>query len=190
MVAEAAELEGRWKDIAFLDDQYARGTIVESWPIAGSIAAAAKLSSIWSHFIIAIGNNEQRVEVSDQIVSCGLQITDIVHPRAYLSTRARSEGGTAFLAGSVVNARAVLGRNCIVNTGATVDHDCQLSDGVHISPGAHLAANARIGRLSWIGVGASVREGITVGHHVIVGAGAAVVSQIDDNRLVKGVPAK
>jgi len=47
-----------------------------------------------------------------------------------------------------------------------------------------------VGDCSWIGIGACVKHGVTIGNNVIVGAGAAVVSNIPDNVPVVGVPAK
>jgi acetyltransferase-like isoleucine patch superfamily enzyme len=44
--------------------------------------------------------------------------------------------------------------------------------------------------LSWVGIGASIRQGVTLGRAVQVGAGAAVVNDIADNLTVVGVPAK
>jgi len=61
---------------------------------------------------------------------------------------------------------------------------------VHISPGARLAGGVCVGDLSWIGIGASVRQLVTIGARVVVGAGAAVVSDVPDDFTVVGVPAR
>jgi fatty-acyl-CoA synthase len=47
-----------------------------------------------------------------------------------------------------------------------------------------------IGDHSWIGVGASIFEGVTIGRHAIVGAGAVVTSDVPDYSLVIGNPAR
>ena len=41
-----------------------------------------------------------------------------------------------------------------------------------------------------IGIGAVVSEGVRIGKNVIVAAGAAVISDIEDGVLVGGVPAR
>jgi len=47
-----------------------------------------------------------------------------------------------------------------------------------------------IGRESWIGIGANVKHRVNIGRNVVVGCGAAVVSHIDSNCTVVGIPAK
>jgi acetyltransferase-like isoleucine patch superfamily enzyme len=47
-----------------------------------------------------------------------------------------------------------------------------------------------VGAHSWIGIGSQVKQGISIGDGVIVGAGATVVSDIDDDSTVVGTPAR
>jgi acetyltransferase-like isoleucine patch superfamily enzyme len=77
----------------------------------------------------------------------------------------------------------------IVNTGATIDHDCVLGDGVHVCPGAHLAGEVRVGDETWIGIGASVVQSVCIGSRAVVGAGAVVIGDVPDDVTVVGVPA-
>jgi UDP-3-O-[3-hydroxymyristoyl] glucosamine N-acyltransferase len=46
----------------------------------------------------------------------------------------------------------------IVNTGATIDHDCQIADGVHIGPGSHLCGHVGIGSATLIGAGTTLQS--------------------------------
>ncbi|MDY0208467.1 MAG: acetyltransferase, partial [Pseudomonas sp.] len=83
-----------------------------------------------------------------------------------------------------------IGAAAILNTGCSVDHDCLLGDAVHISPGARLAGGAKVGLCAWIGIGAVVRQLLTVGAYSVVGAAAAVVMDVPEHATVVGVPAK
>lgn len=94
------------------------------------------------------------------------------------------------MAKAVVQADSVLKDGVIVNTAATVDHDCLLDAFVHISPGAHLSGNTRIGEESWIGTGACSRQQIRIGSRATIGAGAVVVRDVSDGMTVAGNPAK
>lgn len=56
--------------------------------------------------------------------------------------------------------------------------------------GANFIAPVLIKRGAWIGSGAVILPGVTVGRNSIVGANAVVISDIPDNHIAVGVPAK
>ena len=47
-----------------------------------------------------------------------------------------------------------------------------------------------VGRKAWIGAGATVLPGVTVGENAIVAAGAVVTGDVPANAIVGGVPAR
>lgn len=47
-----------------------------------------------------------------------------------------------------------------------------------------------IGAGSWLGTNSVVLPGVTIGHHVAVGAGSVVTTDLPDNSVAAGVPAK
>ncbi len=63
----------------------------------------------------------------------------------------------------MINAGARIGANCVINTCASVDHDCQLADDVFIAPGARLCGEVTVGQGSSIFTGAIVIPGIKIG---------------------------
>ena len=77
-----------------------------------------------------------------------------------------------------------------MNTGATVDHDCRLAEGVHVCPGAHLAGNVSVGARTWFGLGALAKQGISIGADVTVGAGSVCLEDVRDGVTIFGVPAR
>jgi sugar O-acyltransferase (sialic acid O-acetyltransferase NeuD family) len=196
VVADAAEMQAKWSSICFLDDSFPTHTMTGAWPIigptseGGSLPASMLAKSRTDEFIVAIGNATTRLRLIDQLRQSGCKIATVVHPSAVVSSHVTLENGIAILAGACVNIGTRLGTGVILNTGSTVDHDCQLAEGVHVCPGAHLAGSVIVGRRTWIGVGACVRHGISLGDDVTIGAGAAVVSNIPDGALAVGVPAR
>lgn len=91
---------------------------------------------------------------------------------------------------SVINADSVIGEHCIINTASIVEHDNYIEDFVHISPNSTLTGGVRVGSGSQIGASATVIPQKSIGKKTIVGAGATVVSDIRDNEVVVGTPAK
>ena len=59
----------------------------------------------------------------------------VMHPAAAVGSDVEIGEGTVVMAGCVTNSGARVGRNEIVNTGATIEHDCEIADAVDIGPG-------------------------------------------------------
>uniref|UniRef100_A0A7V3J935 Acetyltransferase n=1 Tax=candidate division CPR3 bacterium TaxID=2268181 RepID=A0A7V3J935_UNCC3 len=143
-------------------------------------------------FCVAIGNPHGRVRLKfhDQLVNEGLQPVTIAHPMASIAENAEIGEGTQIMAGAIIQPEAQIGRYCIINTGASVDHEDILEDGVEIAPGATLCGNVHVGINAWICAGAVVLPRLKIGADAIVGAGAVVIRDVPDSAVVVGVPAK
>lgn len=158
VVAEAAEQEGRWNKISFLDDREDIDSI-HDFNIVGKLEEYPNLTNGYKYAFVAIGNNEKRIELIDKLISYGYNVPVIIHPRAYVSKYSILEAGTVILPGAVVNTDSKVGRGCIININACVDHDCKIEDGVHISSGAVVRSMSTVGKFSLIGAGACVKAG-------------------------------
>lgn len=189
VVAEAALAAG-WGAVEFYDRAWPGKQQVGRWAITGDDAALLSALNRLDGVVVAIGNNQTRLDLLTQLRLAGAKAVSVVHPMACISMSAQIGPGTVALAGAIVNADAVIGPGAILNTACSVDHDCVLGDAVHISPGAHLAGDVQVGDRSWVGIGASVRQGVHIGSGVMVGAGAVVVSDVVDGLTVVGVPAR
>lgn len=144
------------------------------------------------HFAVAIGGDHgwDRLSIFDLLVARGLAPLTVIHPRAFAARSAIIDPGCQLLAQSSVCAEARLGHCVIVNTAATVDHDCVVGAGAHIGPGAHLAGEVFVGRAAFIGTGAVVLPRVHIGEGAIVGAGAVVTRNVAERTVVIGNPAR
>ena len=137
--------------------------------------------------IAAIGDSITRQSIIEQFDFTWLTL---IHPSAYIDETASLGAGTVVMAGAIVQPGSRIGRHAIINTAASVDHDCTIEDFVHICPGAHLAGTVSVGERTLLGTGCSVIPGIHIGANVIVGAGAVVTKDLPDGVTVVGLPAK
>jgi sugar O-acyltransferase (sialic acid O-acetyltransferase NeuD family) len=181
--------QNTWHTVAFLDSNPNLPASQMGLTVHRGEPHLVALASRYPDAVVAIGDAMRRLELMQELRNFGFNLAIVCHPSASISTFSEIGAGSVILAQAAVNPGAKLGAGCIINTGATVDHDCILADGVHVSPGAHLAGGVKIGHASWLGIGSSVREGVSIGDHVTVGAGAAVVRDVPDNTTVVGVPA-
>lgn len=131
-----------------------------------------------------------RKKVFETFKRKGFTFTTVVHPSAVLASDVVLGEGAQIMAGAVIQPCTRIGRNTIVNTRASVDHDCLIGDHVHISPGVTLSGDVRVEDCVHIGTGATVIQGVTIGKNSLVGAGAVVVRNIPEEAQVTGVPAR
>ncbi|MDI6740700.1 MAG: acetyltransferase [Candidatus Edwardsbacteria bacterium] len=143
-------------------------------------------------FCIAIGNPHGRVRLDyhRRLAAEGLAPVTLVHPAAWVADNAVISEGSQIMAGAVVQPEAVIGRQCIVNTRASIDHECVLEDGAEVAVGATLCGLVRVGANGWVCAGAIVLPRLTIGHDAIVGAGAVVTKNIPPSVVAYGVPAR
>ena len=107
--------------------------------------------------------------------------------------------------GAAIN-NIVIGKNVFINNnflamargGITIEDDVQIAANVQIITNNHdpydrailtcMPVTVREG--AWIGAGASIMPGVTVGKHAIVGAAAVVTKDVPDYGVAVGNPAK
>lgn len=119
----------------------------------------------------------------------GYEFVSVRHPSAVAGREAVFAEGSQVMAGAVVQCRARIGRNAVINTRASVDHDCVVGDHAFVGPGATLCGEVRVGDGAFVGAGAVVLPGVAIGARAIVGGGALVARDVPDGALVTGVPA-
>jgi sugar O-acyltransferase (sialic acid O-acetyltransferase NeuD family) len=143
-------------------------------------------------FVVAIGNPHGRVRLRlhDFLEEQGLTPVTVVHPTAWIEDNAEIGPGCQFMAGSLVLAEAKVGRQCIINTKASIDHEGVLEDGVELGPGATLCGLVRCGVNAWVCTGATVLPRIRIGADAVVGGGALVREDVAAGVTVVGVPAR
>lgn len=135
--------------------------------------------------IISIGDNSVRKKLS----ALKNKYLTIKHPSVIIDSSVKVGNGSMLIHGSIVQVNSVIGDHVIINTNATIDHDCNIGDFVHIAPSATLCGHVSVGEGSLIGASATVLPGIKIGKWCIIGAGALVTKDIPDNNIAFGNPA-
>jgi sugar O-acyltransferase (sialic acid O-acetyltransferase NeuD family) len=142
--------------------------------------------------LVAIGGalGSERLEIQRYLQAQGLTPVTVTHPTSYVAASARLGIGSQILAGTIIGADVDIGDACVVNTAASIDHECRIGDGVHIAPGATLAGCVHVGEYAFIGAGAVVLPRIRIGSRSTIGAGAVVTRDVPSDVVAYGSPAK
>jgi acetyltransferase EpsM len=190
-VVHDAAVASDWNVIGFLDDTKEIGYKVNGVPIIGGISVIKQSSFLpESDFVIALGDQLSRRNISSQVLELGRRLAIVAHPSCIISPYAKIGNGTVLVGGCIVNANASIGSFCILNTASTIDHDGILASGVQISPGVNLAGWVYCGEDAYIGTGAAILPNVRIGARAIVGAGSVVIRDVPDDAIVAGNPAR
>ena len=143
-------------------------------------------------FILAIGNpfGHVRMKLHCLMKERGLIPVSFSDPTSLICKTVDYQEGLQVMPLAIIHNDVKIGSQCIVNTRALVEHDCVLNDGVEIGPGAVLCGRVHVGKNSWVGANATIRQRVTIGENSIIAAGAVVVKDIPSNVVAAGVPAR
>lgn len=189
VVADCAQQIGAYKSIIFLDDCFNSKQTSGNWEVVGLVEDYIHYID-HSDFIVAFGNNLFRAKISKKLQDAQANIISLIHPSAAVSSHTFIGKGVILCANSVINVGTHIADGCIINTGATVDHDCNIHSYVHVSPGVNIAGGVTIEQYSWLGIGSTIIECLTLAENTQIGAGAVVTTSTEASSLYLGVPAK
>lgn len=129
-------------------------------------------------------NNQVRSNIHQTFTEQGYEFFTVVAQDAFVSSYASLSQGCQVLSKAVIQAGVSIGEASIINTKASVDHDCQLGFNTHVAPGATLSGQVIAGDRVHIGTGANVIQCVEIGDDCVVGAGATLTCSIDANSIV------
>jgi acetyltransferase-like isoleucine patch superfamily enzyme len=133
--------------------------------------------------------------ISERLQTAGLSEGFFLSSRANIAFDFAPATGVQIFSGSTVSLDVSIGRGSIINCNSVIAHESKLGEFVTLSPGCTIAGRVVIENGAFIGVGATIMNGepgqvLTVGSASIVGAGATVISSVDEGDTVAGVPAR
>ena len=176
-----------------IDAALPRGALVDGVTVLGGDEQLAQLDTRKAAVCIGVGmmpGSTRRAELFSSCRQRGFELISVTHPSAALAPRRCFGAGVQVMAGAIVQTGVRLEDNVIVNTRASVDHDCAIGSDVMIGPGAVLCGEVRIGAGAYVGAGAIILPGMQIGARSVIGAGSIVIRDVAEGVKVGGNPAR
>ena len=121
-----------------------------------------------------------------------------IEPGAIIRDRVEIGERAVIMMGAIINIGAVVGADTMIDMGAVLGGRATVGSRCHIGAGAVLAGVVEPASATpvivedgvLIGANAVVIEGVHIGKNAVVAAGSIVISDVPDNAVVAGVPAR
>jgi sugar O-acyltransferase (sialic acid O-acetyltransferase NeuD family) len=206
VVLEVLRAQAQHPILGFLDDDTAKhGALLDGelvlggrkWAAAnlrgGMPGASSEDGAITGRrlaAIVAIGDNDSRVDVARWLRSLGLELINAIHPSAVVQGNVSLGAGNLVCAGAILVTGTRVEDDVVINTGAIIDHDCLLESGAQVAPGVATSGCVTIRRGAFVGVGSVLGPGVTIGERAIIGAGSLVLKDVPPGVLAYGAPCR
>lgn len=169
---------------AFLDDHRA-GEVCRGLPVLSPEQARPG-----ARYVVGIADPVPRRRLAGLLDDLGLTPETLIHPRAIVGPETVVGPGAVVLGNAHVSSSVQLGAHVQINYNATVGHDAVLEEFVTVYPGANVSGSVRLETGVTVGSNACVLQGLTVGAHTFVGAGAVVTRDLAADGVAVGAPAR
>jgi sugar O-acyltransferase (sialic acid O-acetyltransferase NeuD family) len=181
--------EPQWDFLGFLADGEKRPdlSIQRGAQILGGVD---KLSEFDSSYVIGIGLGTARKEIEEFANSCGKQAATLVHPTASLGSQVHLESGCCVAAGAILTTNITVGRHTHIDIACSISHDVIIKNWCTLAPRVSVAGWVHIEEGVTIGIGAVLRDRVTIGANAMIGAGSVVIDDVSPGAVVAGVPAR
>jgi sugar O-acyltransferase (sialic acid O-acetyltransferase NeuD family) len=184
VVIATLQAGGRTVDGILDDRRSLQGTSILGVPVIGTTERASTFRHLDA--IVAVGDNEIRRALVERL---NLEWTVAIHPASIIHPDVTIGAGTVVFAGAVIQPGAWVGAHVIINTSASIDHDCQIGAFCHVAPGAHLGGTVVVAEGAFVGIAAVVLPNIKIEEWAQLGGGAVAIRNVGARCVAVGIPA-
>jgi len=167
------------KEIIFFDKNTRNGESILGFPVIKDYEVTNE------EVFVAIGDNKIRNTICEKYFN---NLVSVVSKRAYLGKNTSIGKGVFVAHNAHIGVLSKIKDFSVINTNASIDHECTVGIAATIAPGAVLCGKVVVGNNSWIGANAVVRENTTIADNVIIGMGATVVKNVISEGTYVGCP--
>jgi sugar O-acyltransferase (sialic acid O-acetyltransferase NeuD family) len=177
--------------LGFVDDnEELHGREVNGYKVLGGLDWLKENMDEDLKCVVGIGSCEARKRVVERLQSINVSFYNAIAPSAIIEDSAEIGIDVIIQLNAIVRTQAKIGDHVVINTTALIGHEATIGDYCTVAPRADIDGAARLGEGVHIGSHAVVLPGVSVGRWTTIGAGAIVTTDIPENVVAVGIPAK
>ncbi len=179
-----------WNIFGFIDDDLSKNdSYVDGIPVLGTSSWLKDNPGV--AVVIALSDPAVKYRLVGRLQEFGCtNFPAIVHPHTWIAKDVTVGDGSIIYPGTSINVGSKIGRFVMINMNCAVGHDVTVEDYSFLAPNVGIGGNTHISKGCVVGIGSSVKQSITIGEWSVLGAGSAVIRNVDPGQTVGGVPAK
>lgn len=197
IAASILEKAGKYEVLGFLNDVVPVGAAIgkfRQYNVVGTTDDLDRFLGDNALVFIAYVGLEKEKETFQKIEKLGIpkeRYVDVVDATAIIPEGFCKIGkGVLFAPLSQLSPDVTISDNCILLANSFVGHDSFLDRFAHVATNAVVGANVHVGKGVHIGSNATIREKVKIGDYSLIGAGSVVLTDVPENAVVVGNPAR
>lgn len=182
-------------DIEFagiLNDALA-GQEINNMPVLGKLSDAPAFEAQGYKFIFTIykiGGQPQRIQLFNNLGIAESSLFTFIHPLAYVAPDAAIAPGVVIMPNANISHGTSIQLGSLIMSNAYIGHDTIVGKHCFVAATSCTGSYVTVGNGVWIGFNATIRGRQKVGRYAAIGIGSVVVSDIPDEELWIGNPAR
>ena len=167
-----------------IDSEFEIGTKIFGITVVGDDSLLNSINPSTDELVNGLGSTGDLTlhrKLFNDLSNRGFTFCGVIHPSAIIGRDCEIDKTSQIMAGVTIQNKAIIGKNVILNTRSSIDHNVSIGDNSIISPGAIICGGVKIGSNVFVGAGAVIIQGINIGNGCIIGAGTLVRHDIRDS---------
>ncbi len=181
------------ENLKFLSDKHNIGEILHNYRVNGPFSSIKNSEFKNSSFVYQCGSALNHIDRNvwfEEAIKNGMVPKTLISKLAYIHSTASIGDGAVVYPGVKIMANVKIGLNCIILPNVVINHDSVIGDFSIINSSCVVNGEVKIGHNTYLGSLSAIKEKINITPKTTIGMFSNVLSDIKEQGLYYGNPAK
>lgn len=176
-----------------VDDEFRVATSYRGLPLLAMSDLGEALNPKTTKVLVAISAtqlNRDRRRLFDEVKTLGYECISYVSSSAFVAPDAKIGSNVFIFESNVLQTGVTVGDNVVMWSGNHVGHQSQIESDSFVTSHVVISGYCTIGKGSYLGVNATLVDGVSIGRESVVGAGAVILKDTNPRSVWVGNPGR